>query len=189
MIDAETYTALTGAAAPEGFEALEAVVVSRLANALGRDLDAAERTEWVTTYDGLAFPQATPITDVDEETGGQLDDRTVEVWGAPAVGQGRAQVTYTGGYLPHGDDGDGVPCPAPLAESIAWGVHTLAGPSGAGLPTGLVSMSVGEWTVTRGDRAVGADGEALPRWAHGIGNLGGRCAQLAARYRRIPLGV
>lgn len=196
------YTEITGESAPANFESLQGQVVARLEGALNRLLPSQERTERVTAaYDGLAYPKATPITDVEGDL--PFDEIAVQV-GRPSGyvfargpfgshvdvsvgGYAWGDLTYTGGYtaetLPEG-----------LAQAIAWGVHTLAaaqagnGTGGATVPPGVSSLSIaGEYSVafTAGHTA-GADGYPLPdRWTH-LADLGGRCVTNALRFRRVP---
>lgn len=175
MITAATFTDITGAAAPADLDDVVARVVGRLEDALGRTLALGTRSERHIIYrDGVAYVRAVPVVSVPAGTlnlgdciGGLLP--------------GWQTVAYTGGY-------DASSCPPQLAAAIAWGVHTLRHPQGPDpIGAGVTSLQIaGEYQVTReaGTR-VGADGEALPGiWAWPIADLGGRCATLAAAYRR-----
>ena len=132
MINSTAYTTITGAAAPGNFSALEGIVVLRLGAAMGRPLASAERTEWLTAYDGQVYPPATPVTAVDPDCGELLDPHCVIAWEAKARGMVKVKVTYTGGWNSYGSAEN--PLPDALAQAIAWGVHTLAG---AGQPLGM----------------------------------------------------
>lgn len=184
------YESVTGTEAPDGLGAVVHRVVARLEAALGIGVENRERTEWVTVYmDGSAFPRATPITDADSH-----DD--VCVWLPARATVGRQQLTYTGGYHPQGtaDVSLDLIIPDDLAEAIAWGVHTLAVFEPAEDPfegrDDLTSVSVaGEFSVSRSGAPTGADGVGLPSGLEALRDLGGRCARLAAPYRRIPAGV
>jgi hypothetical protein len=180
MISAAQYTDLTGAEAPPDFEHKRDLVVTTLELALGRWFASAERVEVCDVFaDGIVYPMATPITEFD----GQFTDRWIYL--AWPIRDHSTVVTYTGGWQAYEAEADGLP--VGLASAIAWGVHTLSNPSSTGLPSGVQSMSIaGEYSISRevGSRW-GADGEPLPTWAQSISHLGGRCAQLAAPYRRL----
>lgn len=175
MITLSRYSSLTGAPAPADFEQRRSDVIGRLEAALGRGLVSQERTEYLTVYrDKVAYPSAWPVTAVDGDYRAIGD----AIYG---VGPGRdVEVTYTGGYTEE-------TCPADLAAAIAWGVYTLTNPADERMPDGVAQLQIaGEYQVTRDAGALtGADGHLLPgRWALPIADLGGRCASLAARYRR-----
>ena len=179
MITESEYSLFTGSDAPENFESLRALVVARLEVALNRQLPAGERTEVLLAYrDGLVYPAATPIIDALER---DFTPTTIRVGGA-----GTHVVTYVGGYSFRGEPGP-TPVPVPLAEAIAWGIHTVANPNTAALPTGVQSLNIaGEYVISREvGSSWGADGQPLPKWAGVIADLGGRCASLAAPYRRV----
>jgi hypothetical protein len=174
------YTEITGQAAPANFASVQGRVVSRLEGMLNRELQSAERTEKVTlTWDGFHYPKATPVTAV--EDGLHFDDIAIR------AGRDTEQITYTGGYTSE-------TLPAGLAESIAWGIHTLTAAAQAGgppspIPPGIKSLSIaGEYAVTFQDgHTAGSDGYPLPdRWTH-MADLGGRSVTAALRYRRVPL--
>lgn len=175
MITLSRFSSITGAPAPADFEQLRADVVARLEAALGRGLASGQRTEWLAVYrDGVAYPSAWPITEVPAGCRA-IGDAIADVTPGRDV-----EVTYTGGY-------DEESCPADLAAAIAWGVYTLTNPAEPTLADGLSQLSIaGEYSVTREAGALlGADGALLPgRWALPIADLGGRCASLAAGYRR-----
>ncbi len=176
VMDETVYTSITGAAPPANFDDLVDRVVDRLEAALDRPLRVAERTERCRVYsDGVAYPKSTPIIEVD----GFTDFDTVSV----STGQrsGWVLVTYTGGLL---DDGDG---PADLLAAVAWGVHTLAAPTVSTVNDGVQALNIaGEYSITRTPgTVVGADGEMVPHALVSIADLGGRCASLAVRYRRV----
>lgn len=189
VITEEFYEGVTGTEAPDGFGAVVHRVVTRLEAALGIGIENRERTEWVSVYmDGSTFPRATPVTAADRH-----DDICVWLGARPRVG--REQLTYTGGYHPQGTDGDSnLIVPDDLAEAIAWGVHTLAVLDVAEDPfegrDDLTAVSVaGEFSVNRTGAPAGADGVRMPAGLEALRDVGGRCARLAAPYRRIPAGV
>jgi hypothetical protein len=192
LITNTRYTEITGAPAPANFTSIQADVIARLEDLLNRKLILNERTERVVSnYDGLFYPAATPIVEVEEDY--LFDDVSVQV-GRPHIrsfsfgnihGLTPEFLTYTGGYttetLPYG-----------LAHAIAWGINTvtssLNGPSG-GAPSGVSSLSIaGEYSVTFSEgMTAGADGQPMPiRFAH-MFELGGRCVMSALRYRRVPV--
>lgn len=186
MITAEDFLALTGAdSAPADFETLRDMVISRLEVALGRPLVEAERTEWVEYWDdGAVYPKATPIVSLgDDMPAWDHTDDTVLLDGVSRAG--RLRLTYTGGFADYGSDAPNA-CPVQLAAAIAWGVHTSVSPATPAIPAGIQSLNIaGEWSATRaGNVILGADSEELPDFAQGIADLGGRCAQMAAPYRR-----
>lgn len=191
MITAEQYTTITGADAPEDFETQRDLVIADLEVTLNRPLPEQERTEWMDyTSSGEAFPSATPIVEVEEDL--PHDDRCI--FFTPQPTHGRIQLTYTGGYGDFGDEEADNPLPAPLAQAIAWGVHTLLNPAvedpdnplGGILPEGIASMSVGEASASRVQGAVfGADGEPVPSGMFTAKHLGGRACQLARAFRRL----
>lgn len=192
LITNTKYTEITGAPAPANFESVQADVIARLEDLLNRSLMLSERTERVTSnYDGLFYPSATPIVDVDGDY--LFDDQAVQV-GRPSVrsfsfsnihGLTPEFLTYSGGYTVE-------TLPAGLAHAIAWGINTVtATAAGAilGSPSGVSSLSIaGEYSVTFAEgMTAGADGQPMPiRFAH-MFDLGGRCVMSALRYRRVPV--
>jgi hypothetical protein len=172
MLTAAQYTRITGDAAPAAFASKVATVIARLDDALGRPLTLDTRTERCVAFaDGVVYPRATPVVSVDG-----YDTDGVAVY----VGQrGTVTITYLGGF-------DADSCPEQLRTAIAWGVHTLNTPSGAVLPAGVQSLSIaGEYTVTKDAATIlGADGVTVPVALVTLADLGGRCATLAATYRR-----
>lgn len=179
MIDEAAYQDFTGAEAPANFAFLRDVVVDRLELALGRKIVSAARTETLRAYrDGIVYPSATPVTACSYEH----TDTAVRVGTSGVV-----SLSYTGGFTAYGESGVS-PLPAPLAAAIAWGIHTTANPNASALPSGVQSINIaGEYAITReAGSAWGADGQPLPKWAAAIADLGGRCATLAAPFRRVP---
>ena len=179
MIDEAAYEELTGVEAPANFSFLLELVIARLEIALRRQLVSAQRTETLRAYrDGIVYPSATPVT---AAAGYDFTATTIRVRSA-----GDIAITYTGGFTAYKEDG-AAPIPTPLAASIAWAIHTLANPNTNALPTGIQSINIaGEYVVAREYGSTwGADGLPLPKWAATIADLGGRCASLAAPYRRV----
>lgn len=192
LITNTRYTQITGQAAPANFETLQDDVIARLEDLLNRALTLQERTERVVSnYDGLFYPSATPIVDVQEDL--LFDDQSIQV-GRPSPRSFSFSdlhaltpefITYSGGYTPE-------TLPYGLAHAIAWGIHTVSSTaSGAisGSPSGVSSLSIaGEYSVTFSDgMTAGADGQPMPvRFAH-MFELGGRCVMSALRYRRVPV--
>ena len=183
MITEAQYLTLTGVTAGADFDAEVAYVVERLEQALGRGIESKERTETVSFYsDGAAYVFATPVTGFD----GSFDNIALML-GARAAG--RTEVTYTGGWAPFDTAVAGVPAlPAALATAIAFAVKTTTTPQAAlPIPDGVASLGIaGEYSVNRSGLSdvLGADGVSCPVTLASIRDLGGRCAQLVAPYRR-----
>jgi hypothetical protein len=179
MITAALFTSVTGADAPADLTDRAAYVVARLEDALGRPLTYGTRTERCRCFaDGVAYPKATPVH---AATG--FDTDGVAVY----TGQtGWVNVTYTGGYSSVTSTVAARRCPQQLAAAIAWGVHTLTTPADTVLPAGVESLNIaGEYSISKASGTVlGADGHDVPAALTVLADLGGRCATLAARYRR-----
>lgn len=188
MITSAQYTLLTGKAAPATFSSLVLYVQGRLELALNRKIASAERTEKLRYYrDGLVHPSAYPVTDAGTY---EFDNSTITI-GYGNGSAGTLEVTYTGGYTPFGVAPFATSCPVDLAQAIAFGIETLdASAAGNGapiVPAGVTSLNIaGEWSLTKDKGTVlGADGSPVPASLMELADLGGRCATLAARYRRI----
>jgi hypothetical protein len=178
VITSDLYTAFTGAPAPTAFDALRDLVVARIEDAIDRKLVAGVRTERLTAFaDGWAYPAAFPVTACDAASEVEVD--------RIRIGVGTHTVTYTAGFGIYGEPNG---APVSLALAVAWAIHTLRNPQTVELAEGITSMSVaGEFSVSReaGIR-YGADGELLPgEWARPIADLGARCANLVAGFRRV----
>jgi hypothetical protein len=181
LITAEQYQALLSLPAPANFTTVERQVALRIESALGRPLRRGTFYEDVSTAsDRIAYPKATPV--IASTDGVVLNERAVRL----PVQVTNTGIWYEGGYAPYEAE-DAHPCPFDLALAVAHGINTLLHQSQQG-PDNVASMSVGgDYTVTlRADVRVGADGITLPNGLGVLADLGGRCAQLVARYRRIP---
>ena len=179
MIDATQYTALTGQTAPANFTTLVLIVVGRLSRALNRPLVSLVRTEQLTVYrDGYAYPTALPVTAAE---GFEFERYAIKI-GTPGV----HEVTYTGGFVAFGSTASNA-CPFDLALAIGYGVQTLTTPTAGVIGAGVSSLAIaGEWTLTKDSKTVlGADGHLVPASLAELADLGGRCAVLAAGYRRV----
>ena len=188
MITSAQYTLLTGKTPPANFSLLLPYVQTRLELVLGRKFSAVERTETLRYYrDGYVYPAAYPVRDAGEYT---YEGNAIFV-GGNLIGGGLLEVTYTGGYTAFAVEPYATACPVDLAQAIAFGIETVtataAGDSAPVIPSGVTSLSIaGEWSISK-DKAtvIGADGMPLPASLASLADLGGRCATLAARYRRI----
>lgn len=182
LINAQQYAKLLPyPPVPQDFATIEAHVVRRIEAALGRPLVRGTFYEVVTTAsDRIAYPKGTPVVSCAQGT-------VLNAYQVLLPVQERAlTLEYVGGYTEF-EAADPHACPYDLALAVACGISTLTGGQQAHHDN-VASMAVaGDYTVSfRTDVAVGADGVALPKHLLELSDLGGRCAQLAAKYRRVP---
>ena len=188
MINAEDYQALLNTSTvPDNFESLEAMVVARIGAAVSRNLPRASYTEFITTYqDAKIYTKEFPIIDTTFDNLGITQYYIVGK--APLNFE---SVTYTAGYSNYGTSGDQYACPINLALAVAYGIKTLSESSsnGTAQTDNTTAVSVGgDYSVTfNPNMRIGADGVELPLSMISLYDLGGRCAQLALKFKRPPL--
>lgn len=181
LVTVARYQAITGdtASASGTVESALAVATDDLGEELRRPLESAVRTERCRIYHetrGLVvYPQATPITSA--PSGYTLVGTNALVGATPVSSPAflsddpdYASITYTGGWT-------AATVPRAVERAIAWAAYADLNPTAeAGIPSGVVSASVGDASVTYAGPRV--QGER--RWPRSV---------RAYRHRPVRLGA
>ena len=149
LINTDHYQLFTGETAPEAFEAVQALVISKLDQALGIHIQGAERTEHLwPTADGRIYPRATPITAV--PLGWLFSDKIVFLSYTP---YGGAIMAGADGFTDHGID--------PSSASPMYSGGSFGSPPEWFLARGISLTYTGGWApYGSGTTYTYADGDA-----------------------------
>lgn len=146
-----------------------------LADALGRELEEAERVETLwPTRDGYLWPSCTPIV---AATGYTIDGNGLVGTFGPGWPDetGSVEVTYTGGWVERSANPNATNrLPAYMERDLALMAHSLIDPSPSEFPVGATSVRLGDAAVTFGPGGAPGRGASTFRWSR---------ATLRHRYR------
>lgn len=167
VITIARYRAITGDTASQAVAASAAIEAAEdlLADALGRELESAERTETLwPTRDGYVWPSCTPIT---AATGYTIDgDGLTGVLGPGwPDSTGSVEVTYTGGWVERTANPTAAHrLPSYIERDLAFAAQALLAPSPSTYPVGAVSVRLGDAAVTFGPDGAPRPGDTV-RWS------------------------
>ena len=184
LLDAQTYTNITGDAPGDDFAALYERAVNRLGAAIGQPIEDHFHTEELRVWeDGWAYPTRGPITSAEDGD----DELTHDGIRIQTYRRGRGErypLTYSAGWTDE-------TIPEQVVEALAWAVHTFKNPSHDLGPVGSIPSNVtalmvaGEFQVSlSGGHVVAADGLAVPAKWGAYADLGGKALLLVTPYRR-----
>ena len=164
------YRAITGdTATPDiGVSAKVELAQELLADALGRELAEAERTETLwPTRDGYLWPTCTPIIDGGDYAIDGLGLRGTFGPGWPDT-DGSIDVTYTGGWVERGANPTAPNrLPAYIEHDLAFAALALAGVDGnaSQYPPGATSVRLGDAAVAFGPDGAPRGGSDAVQWS------------------------
>lgn len=175
LVTVDRYRAITGDVATATVAVSAAIEDAEdlLADALGRELASAERTErlW-PTRDGYLWPSCVPIT----ASTYTIDGNGLYGTFGPAWPDhtGAVSVTYTGGWVERTANPGAVNAlPAYIERDLAFAAQRLATPETNDYPVGATSVRLGDAAVTFGPDGAprpGVDGvkwsRMTLRWRH-----------------------